>query len=230
VVRNGVLTLLLVWLVACVPVQTQPLSAEEEYFLEVALYSEFWPFELGVRKWTQDVRVYVWGQQPELEAELERILSELNTLQSSIRLYRVAGPQQSNLRLVLGSAADFFWVEPTSVFNIETNWGLFYHYWNPKYEIEQASVFVDLARNPDPMARRHLLREELTQALGLANDSWRYRESIFYQGWTTTTEFAPIDRQLIRWLYDPRVKAGMGRGEVLGVLGEMRRGSASPTR
>ena len=44
--------------------------------------------------------------------------------------------------------------------------------------------------------------EELTQSLGLFNDSYKYPESIYYQGWTTTTEYAPIDVELIEMLYN----------------------------
>ena len=63
-------------------------------------------------------------------------------------------------------------------------------------------MYVDLFRNSDVESYKHLLREELTQSLGLFNDSWDYPESIFYQCWTTTTEYAPIDRELIDMLYN----------------------------
>jgi hypothetical protein len=43
--------------------------------------------------------------------------------------------------------------------------------------------------------------KELTQSLGLLNESWKYPESIFYQGWTTTTSFSKIDKRLIDLLY-----------------------------
>jgi hypothetical protein len=64
-------------------------------------------------------------------------------------------------------------------------------------------MYVDVERtsfNYD--AQKHLLREELTQSLGLLNDSWKYPESIFYQGWTTTTEFTEMDKRLIDLIYN----------------------------
>ena len=48
--------------------------------------------------------------------------------------------------------------------------------------------------------RSHLIREEITQSLGLFRDSWRYPDSIFYQGWTATGEYASIDGPTIRLL------------------------------
>jgi hypothetical protein len=63
-------------------------------------------------------------------------------------------------------------------------------------------MYVDIIRAKEDDAQKHLLREELTQSLGLFNDSYKYDNSIFYQGWTTTTEYAPIDRELIDMLYN----------------------------
>jgi hypothetical protein len=38
--------------------------------------------------------------------------------------------------------------------------------------------------------------KELTQSLGLLNDSWKYPKSIFYQGWTTTTSFSKMGKEV----------------------------------
>ena len=50
--------------------------------------------------------------------------------------------------------------------------------------------------------KKHLLREEVTQSLGLFNDSWSYSNSIFYQGWTEVTEFSDLDKKIISKLYN----------------------------
>jgi hypothetical protein len=63
-------------------------------------------------------------------------------------------------------------------------------------------MYVDVVRTTDEEAQKHLLREELTQSLGLTNDSWKYPESIFYQGWTTTTTYTEMDKRLIDLLYN----------------------------
>ena len=64
-------------------------------------------------------------------------------------------------------------------------------------------MYVDLERTGDNFeAQKHLLREELTQSLGLFNDSWKYPESIFYQGWSTVTEYSDMDKRLIDMLYN----------------------------
>jgi hypothetical protein len=54
----------------------------------------------------------------------------------------------------------------------------------------------------DVEAQKSVLREELTQSLGLCNDSWEYPNSIFYQGWSTNTEYSDLDKEIIQMLYN----------------------------
>jgi hypothetical protein len=46
-----------------------------------------------------------------------------------------------------------------------------------------------------------LLREELTQSLGLGNDSNKYPDSIFYQDWSTVTSYSKLDIEIIKQHY-----------------------------
>ncbi|NJL11596.1 MAG: DUF2927 domain-containing protein [Microscillaceae bacterium] len=84
----------------------------------------------------------------------------------------------------------------------------------PDYAIEQGLIFIAAQTSSLNALQAHLLREELTQALGLVNDSWHCPQSIFYQGWTHTQSWAAIDRWLIRSLYHPKLKPGMTWTEV----------------
>jgi hypothetical protein len=45
--------------------------------------------------------------------------------------------------------------------------------------------------------------------LGLLQDSFRYPESIFYQGFSTVPEYLPIDRAVIEMLYREELSVGM---------------------
>ena len=66
-----------------------------------------------------------------------------------------------------------------------------------------STMFVDLERTEDNIEfQKHILREELTQSLGLCNDSWKYEESIFYQGYSTVTEYSELDKKVIQMLYN----------------------------
>ncbi|NHZ87355.1 MAG: DUF2927 domain-containing protein, partial [Planctomycetia bacterium] len=50
------------------------------------------------------------------------------------------------------------------------------------------------------------------------NDSNKYNDSIFYQAWTTVTEFSEIDRTVIKLLYLKKIKPGMSKEQVLNIL------------
>ncbi len=82
-------------------------------------------------------------------------------------------------------------------------------------------MYVDIFR-ANLIEQRHLLREELTQSLGLARDSPEFPESIFQQSFSTkTTEYATIDRDLIRLLYHKEMKIGLDRDQTCEVLREI---------
>lgn len=170
----------------------------KEYFKEIALKTEFDGDRKSAFVWTTDMKIFVDGQKPEyLMNELRKIVAELNVIIDPINIKIVSNKSESNYIVYFGSHTDFkSKYKLYSPQHLETNWGYF------EISTNSGKMYVDLNRNDDKESHRHLLREELTQSLGLVNDSWVYPESIFYQGWTTTTEFAPIDRELIDMLYN----------------------------
>jgi|TARA_B110000881_G_C18446723_1_gene448858 hypothetical protein len=74
-------------------------------------------------------------------------------------------------------------------------------------------MYVDIFR-ANEQAQWHLLREELTQSLGLAQDSERYLNSIFQINWTIISSYSQIDKDIIRLLYHPNMKVGLNENEV----------------
>ena len=75
------------------------------------------------------------------------------------------------------------------------------------FVIEKAFIIIN-SDHPEEL-RRCAIVEEITQALGLTNDSWWYPDSRFYQGFSINPGLADIDEALIRLLYDPRIEPGM---------------------
>jgi len=96
---------------------------------------------------------------------------------------------------------------------------MFFVSFDERQFLTEASMYVDIFR-PTPLKQRHLLREELTQALGLARDSDRFPDSIFQTSFQIgcATDYAQIDEVLIRLLYDPRVSTSLSEGEVRSLL------------
>jgi hypothetical protein len=171
-----------------------------EYFDEIVMYSEFSetrrssPF-----RWTTDMKIYVDGEKPDyLMSELNKIVTELNDIIDPIQIKLINRKANANYIIYFGTHSEF--ANLYSLMDkskLERNWGLFEVYPN------RGVMYVDLERTSfNYEAQKHLLREELTQSLGLLNDSWKYPESIFYQGWTTTTQFSEMDMRLIDLIYN----------------------------
>lgn len=172
------------------------------YFNEIAFKNEFSAEILSNPiKWTSDIRIYVKGEKKQyLVLELSKIISELNDLIECINISIVSDSTQSNMPIFFGSMEEYNIISPYSR-KYSNQLGLGLLWTNSNNEIYFAKIFVDTKNHLSIEEEKHVLREELTQCLGLPNDSWTYPNSMFYQGWTSITEYSDIDKLLIKKLY-----------------------------
>lgn len=195
-------------------------SKTKEYFLTIALGAEYGDKTQNIKKWVEGINILIQGESPKyLIYELNEIIKELNELNNNIKIKTTVYKKKANFILFFGSGIDYVReIEKSALSYIDDNWGLFWCYWNENFELYRASVCIDITKITGKDIGRHLLREELTQALGLMNDSPLYEDSIFYEGQTATTEYSQIDRDIIKILYNEKIKPGMMRDEVIKVL------------
>jgi hypothetical protein len=173
----------------------------QEYFNEVVTNTEFDTSNHTISKWEKDVRIFVKGtKKQDLMVELDSIVSELNLLIDPIDIKIVNKESDANLVLFFGSPEGFTKLYPNLKPYMEENWGLFEIFGSE--EITSGRIFVDIVRCKSSTGQKHVLREELTQSLGFCNDSYSYPESIFYQDWSETNEYAQIDKEIIKMLYN----------------------------
>lgn len=186
---------------------------EIEYFLEIALGAEYGNVEPVIRKWTSDIRIAVRGAPTDQDqGTLHTVVTELNEL---VRGFSIGFDQQNpNVEIHFAPETSFDSILPQYVLG---NAGFFWVWYNPVLEIYRAVILIDSERIPQDL-RSHLIREEVTQILGLMHDSWRDPESIFYQGHNTTQHYTPTDRQLIRMLHLPEIQPGMDSVAVVAAL------------
>ncbi len=185
------------------------------YFKEIALGFEFGSASAITRNWSENMKIYVGGDKRDyLLNEIEMVSNEINTLaENGFQISTVSDSSQSNFYIFFGTGEAYGNIFPSSKNLISSNWGLFNVSYNGQNHIFSGRMYVDTER-PNNSEQRHLLREELTQALGLAKDSGRYPQSIFQQSWTRTTEYIGIDKELIRLLYHPQMETGLDGDEV----------------
>lgn len=193
-----------------------------DYFKDIALGFEFGITSNITRKWNSGMKVFIGGEPGfKLLAEFEKIRAEINELTTDgFNVTVVNDSLQSNYYIFFGSGTKYAEMFPEESNLVNSNWGLFYLLWNSQNQFYSGHMYVDIIR-ANSMEQKHLLREEFTQSLGLARDSQLYMESIFQSNWTTTIKYAPIDRDLIRLLYHPKMSVGLNEFEVDNALREI---------
>ena len=195
-----------------------------EYFKEVALGFEFGNASKVTRKWGDDVNIYLMGEPTNvLLRELDDIIDDLNRLIPSTgpELRIVANSANSNFILYMGTGEGYAEIDGNAKNLVASNYGLFFVNFNRRNFITSATMYVDTERGSE-INQRHLLREELTQALGFARDSGRFSDSIFQESYSgTATDYNQFDEAVIRMLYHPEMQTGLNAAGVDPILREI---------
>lgn len=102
------------------------------------------------------------------------------------------GVSKQTLNQIMGPSRCFFIIWPTR-----------------EWAVSKARIAINSILEDDHIM--HCLLEELTQSLGLPNDSDRLRPSVFNET-AMLQNLSDLDRILIRTVYDPRISPGMDLG------------------
>ncbi len=184
-----------------------------DYLMEVGFGVEYGRSSKVLHKWTEDINLQIYGSPtPTDVATLTQVVSELNELIKGIELTVNNGTADLEVHFVPES--QFRRIEPRY---IPVNYGFFRVWWDHEGAIYRGRILI-ASEGITQQERTHLIREEITQSLGLFRDSWNYPDSIVYQGWTATGVYASIDGPTIRLLYQPQLLPGMSRLEVRNLL------------
>ncbi len=196
-----------IMLFGCSDTQIANKYTKEEltYFYEIALGAEFGDAVPVIKKWENDIRIKIAGG-PTAEDinSINMIVKDLNSLLGSINAKIV--DNNENVSIAFSPESEF----PT----LDPNYGFFWALWHDdNYTIYEASILISSA-DITQAERSHLIREELTQSLGLMNDSDKFENSIFYQEWTDITTYSDMDKAVIELLYLKQIKPGMTKSEI----------------
>jgi hypothetical protein len=193
-------------------------DAEVAYFEEIAGGAEFNPDVGVIHRWAEDVLITVYGDATEADlATLQKVVDELNLLVEDVEVGVAAAG--GNVEVHFAPRETFADIEPNYV---PGNIGFVWVAWDSLGAIEFARVLI-ASEGVTAEERAHLIREEVTQSLGLLNDSWEYPDSIFYQGWTAGLEYAAIDRALVEMMYREEIRPGMSVDAAVIVLRTLNR-------
>ncbi|WP_306205959.1 DUF2927 domain-containing protein [Actinoplanes sp. RD1] len=181
------------------------------YFFSIALGSEYGAKSAPVIRWTKPrVTVRVHGK-PTKSARtcLDKVVTDFNALSRSTDLALTTGP--ADIDLHFAPLATFKSLEPDYVTG---NDGFVHVEWNGFSSITRANVLIR-SSGLSPGIRCHLIREELTQGMGLLRDSNKYPGSIFYGRYLPApTRYSKLDKEVIRLLYSDAVRPGDDKAAV----------------
>jgi hypothetical protein len=162
------------------------------------------------------VRVYATGLapfQPDLQALIARLRDE-----AGIDIALTGDPKAAQIHIEGVPAAALARVFPSAACFIvpgETTWRGFlrrrgdaHKRWADQPELGTAAIFVPYDAAPQDV--RDCLHEELTQALGPANDLYRLPDSIWNDD-NLHSIATPFDMLVLRTLYQPELASGMTR-------------------
>jgi hypothetical protein len=193
--------------------------AELDYFEEIAGQAEYGDGGGILHKWIDDVRIQVFGDPTRRDlAVLDNVIEDINGLIAPRKLILVES--DPNLEIHFVPEPEFAGILPEYV---PLNMGYIYIWWDDLGAITDGVMLISTT-GLTADERAHLIREELTQSLGLLADSTRYEDSIFYQEWTTTNRYSPLDRAVIEMLYQPLLLPGITVEEALTALEAMTAG------
>jgi hypothetical protein len=183
-----------------------------DYFAEIAFGAEYGSSTPRVRRWGDGPTVHLNGTPTDEDlATLSDVVSDINALTTTVDMSVVEADASVEVHFV---REDQFAQILSSY--VPGNVGFFSVWWDSSQRINRAVVLISI--EVDQVARNHIIREEVTQILGLMRDSYHYEDSIFQQSWTLVDAYSALDEQLIEMLYRPELVVGSLPDEAVRLL------------
>jgi hypothetical protein len=203
-------------------------SYEQElvnYFKEVALKTEYGNNPQKIIKWKKVMYLYPMlhnelvkeGQCIEQLAILKKTINTINTLiNNNFRIILTDDIKKSNCLMYITNEERMKEIEPNFFVDIDEKVaGLTKGFWN-SYYLYRTKIFIDIDQSLE--VQKSAIIEEVTQSIGLPNDSEKYTNSVFYQKKSqeniNITEYSSFDKDVIQLLYHPNILAGMNEEQV----------------
>lgn len=195
------------------------------HFKEVALKTEYGDNKGRIVKWDRVMYLYTLfngkpikkGQCKEQMEALKKIINKINNLvDNDFKIILTDDIKKSNSIIYLTSVEKMNQMYPNFFAGIEGKVaGLTKGYWK-NYNLYKIEIFIDT--NESLEVQKAAITEEISQSIGLSNDTKKHSNSIFYQNKLSdrilNTDLSSLDKDIIQLLYNPSIKAGMNTKQV----------------
>ena len=195
-----------------------------EYFEEIALKAEFDGNTNETIKWNKPILLYVLknkAYEKQMNA-ISRTINEINELATDgFKIELTEDKTRKNATLFLLSRDKVEELDSHFLEGIDGDFaGLSEAIYNWQNHITSAKIFIDIEESIN--VQESVILEEITQSIGLMNDSEKYPNSIFYEKQMeeniNNDEYSCIDKDVIKLLYHPRMKSGLNNEQVKRVI------------
>lgn len=154
------------------------------YFYEIAYYQDYKGKRDKLAKWDRDVEVYLEGTLWRHDSlYIDRAIKEINTLNLPIEVSLTDDKAAANLYVYFGN---FDYLEnKLDLKDYKKFRGIGVVRGSLPVLVgiaNNARSYAELSTSDQEMMRESIILEELSQTLGLYGDSWKYPESIFFEG------------------------------------------------
>ncbi len=202
------------------------------YFKEIALKSEYNDNPQNVIKWVEPMVLFVKKEEeckPQMLA-IKKTINKINQLATdgfNITLTNDFSKSNSVLFLcdknMLAKLAPYFYEIVTDGIDYDISGYAYSEFVTKTHIIDKALIFVSTEYSLD--TQESTIIEEITQSLGLAFDSEKYANSIFYQNKSEqkvrVKDYSELDEDIIRLLYHPKMKPRFNSTELEKVITEI---------
>jgi hypothetical protein len=187
-----------------------------DYFYEIAFGLECGKSNV-IHKWDKpEIKISIKGDPTDgYIKEVNKVTKELTEL-TGITFDMM--DENADIEIYFIKQSDFAKHVPNNKLVQNSN-GYFYVWWDKNNVIYKAKVLISIDTGV-MREQYHLIREELTQSLGLMNDSFAHPDSMFYQGPGLERKYTDIDKEIIKLLYNPKIKSGMTKSRIQKIFKE----------
>ncbi len=195
------------------------------YYREIALNAEHGTVDGKVHKWTRPILFYV---RPSPDAEkydyyIQELAARLEAIPGFPGIRRVVNAEAAELTLEFVTADEMNGI--TGAYGDPAYGYAHVSWYNSSGALFSGSIFIVREAESSEADVLHALTEEFTQAMGLLNDSYRYSDSIFYQGYSTVTQYSEADLTLLKLHYAVEIPAGTEYNTVSAIVSQKAHGT-----
>lgn len=192
-----------------------------EYFKEVVLESEYYENPKKIIKWRKSMLLFV-SKNKEYKEQMRAIKETINKINElatdGFKIVLTNDLAKSNAFLYLGTKdsiaeldSDFYHRMDSDIIDEDFTGFAYVEFEWQNFSISEAKIFISTEDSLE--IQKSTILEEITQSIGIPNDSERYSNSIFYEHQITDSiinkEYSKMDRDIIKLLYHPKMRTGL---------------------